>query len=223
MVKLWICFIALSIGINNAALACSCTEISVPNPAPTDFSYQAGIQFTKTPRYHKEFSAAISSARKFCTDYLEKHPNETNLAIVSDIDETLLDNREHFQNDPERDWELFDKWVGESKAPVLKQTYDFLTWARKKGFAIFLITGRPESDRKPTIINLIRDHVSFDGLYLREHHGGSPAEEYKTAVRKNIENMGFKIIVNIGDQYSDLAGGYSVDCEKLPNKMYFIK
>jgi predicted secreted acid phosphatase len=86
-----------------------------------------------------------------------------------------------------------------------------------------LITGRPESDRKPTILNLVRDQVSYDGLYLRDHHGGPPAEEYKTAVRQQIEKMGFKIVVNIGDQFSDLAGGYSLDCEKLPNKMYFIK
>lgn len=35
--------------------------------------------------------------------------------------------------------------------------------------------------------------------------------------------MGFKIVVNIGDQVSDLVGGYALDCEKLPNKMYFVK
>ncbi len=204
------------------AFACPCSDVTVPNPPPAT-SYEEGLKFSKTSQYKKQFASATSSAKKFCTDYIKEHPGETNLAIVSDIDETIVDNREQFRLHPERNWELFDQWVNESKAPVLKPTYEFLTWARKNGFAIFLITGRPESDRKPTIINLVKDNVSYDALYLRPHHGGPPAEEFKSAVRKDIETMGFKIIVNIGDQFSDLAGGYSLDCEKLPNKMYFIK
>jgi hypothetical protein len=35
--------------------------------------------------------------------------------------------------------------------------------------------------------------------------------------------MGFKIVVNIGDQDSDLAGGFALDGEKLPNKLYFVQ
>lgn len=204
------------------AIACPCSEVKVPNPPP-ETSYEAGLNFSKSSEYHKEFSGAVTSAKKFCIKYLNEHPGETNLAIVSDIDETILDNREHFRQHPVRSWDLFDKWLNESRAPVLKQTYEFLSWARGKGFAVFLITGRPESDRKPTIINLVRDNVSYDALYLRPHHPGPPAEEYKSGVRKEIEQMGFKIVVNIGDQFSDLAGGYALDCEKLPNKMYFIK
>jgi predicted secreted acid phosphatase len=208
--------------IGCAAFACPCSEITIPSPPP-ETSYDLGLNFTKTNKYKKEFASAINSAKKFCIEYKKEHPEETNLAIVSDIDETILDNREQFRLHPKRDWDLFDKWVNEAKAPVLKPTYQFLSWARKNGFAVFFITGRPESDRKPTIINLVRDNISYDALYLRPHHGGAPAEEYKTAVRQDIEKMGFKIVVNIGDQFSDLAGGSSLDCEKLPNKMYFIK
>jgi predicted secreted acid phosphatase len=216
---------ALSIALFSsftATFACSCADITVPTPAPAT-SYEEGLKFTSTSQYRKDFAKAVDSAKKFCIKYKKEHPGENNLAIISDIDETLLDNRPHFRLHPVRNWDVFDKWVQESKAPVLKPTYEFLTWARQQGFSIFLITGRPESDRKPTILNLVRDQVSYDGLYLRDHHGGPPAEEYKTAVRQQIEKMGFKIVVNIGDQFSDLAGGYSLDCEKLPNKMYFIK
>ncbi|MBS1955904.1 MAG: hypothetical protein JST89_17095 [Cyanobacteria bacterium SZAS-4] len=207
----------------SGAMACPCSEITVPEAPPTAEGYEEGLKFTETSQYKKQFAAAISSARKFLTDYKKQHPDDTNLAIVSDLDETLLDNRPQFRLHPIRSWDIFDKWIQESKAPVLKPTYDLLEWARTQGYAIFFITGRPEKDRKPTIINLVRDNVSYDALYLREKHGGPPAEEYKTAVRKKIEEMGFKIVLNIGDQYSDLAGGYSLDCEKLPNKMYFIK
>ncbi|HEY9679217.1 MAG TPA: HAD family acid phosphatase [Drouetiella sp.] len=206
----------------NSAFGCPCEGIKVPDPAP-ETSYELGLNFTKTAEYRKEFIAATSSAKKFCQQYKKEHPTETNLAIISDIDETILDNREHFRSHPEKNWELFDEWVKEAKAPVLKPTYEFLNWARKNGFVIFFITGRPEEDRKATIINLVRDGIDYDGLYLRPKHDGPPAEEFKTAVRQDIEKMGFKIVCSIGDQFSDLAGGSSLDCEKLPNKMYFIK
>ena len=34
--------------------------------------------------------------------------------------------------------------------------------------------------------------------------------------------MGFTILVNVGDQDSDLAGGHAVRPFKLPNPMYYI-
>ncbi|MBI2810493.1 MAG: hypothetical protein HYX67_06680 [Candidatus Melainabacteria bacterium] len=216
--------ITLGLALNGSiGFACPCSEITVPAAPPESAGYEEGLKFSNTSQYKREFLNAVHSAQTFCLKYKREHPDETNLAIVSDIDETVLDNRPHFRRHPVRDWDVFDKWLQESKAPILKPTYDFLKWGREQGFTIFLITGRPESDRKPTIINLVRDQISYDGLYLREHHGGPPAEMYKTAVREQIEKMGFKIIANIGDQFSDLAGGYSLDCEKLPNKMYFIK
>jgi hypothetical protein len=35
----------------------------------------------------------------------------------------------------------------------------------------------------------------------------SSSQEFKTARRKEIEDAGLIIIVNVGDQYSDLRGG----------------
>lgn len=219
-------FVSISLAVvltSSAAHACPCSDIKVPDAPTESSSYETGLNFSRTSEYKREFMNAVHSAKAFCLKYKKDHPGETNMAIVSDIDETVFDNRPHFRLHPVRNWDVFDEWLQESKAPVLQPTYDFLKWARQQGFAIFFITGRPESDRKPTIINLVRNQISYDGLYLRDHHGGPPAEEYKTAVRQQIEKMGFKIVVNIGDQFSDLAGGSSLDCEKLPNKMYFIK
>ncbi len=104
----------------------------------------------------------------------------------------------------------------------MKQTAELLDWARKKGFAIFFVTGRPESLRAATIRNLVRNGIAYDGLYLRADKDNRSAIDVKTEIRRKIELMGFKVVVNIGDQVSDLVGGYAVDCEKLPNKIYFV-
>lgn len=180
---------------------------------------EQGLTFTHTAAYRTEFANAINNARRAVLE----HINDPRPAIVADIDETILDNREEFATHPEFKWAEFEKWIQQANAPALKPTADFLAWARKQGFAVFLITGRPEHDRAATIQNLVRRGVAYDGLFMRP--GDEPkglAEDIKTAFRKQIEDMGFRVVVNIGDQNSDLYGGYSVDCEKLPNKMYYI-
>jgi hypothetical protein len=45
---------------------------------------------------------------------------------------------------------------------------------------------------------------------------------YKTATRAHIESMGFQIVANFGDQFSDLNGGFADRTFKLPNPNYFL-
>lgn len=178
----------------------------------------AGIKFSRTAQYKADFRTAIDGARKAATKFL----GQKNVAIVADIDETLLDNREFFAAHPEFKWSEFNAWIEEARAPALKPTAEFLAWARKNGFAVFLITGRMEKMRRGTIKNLIHANISYDGLFMRANGDKRPAQEIKTPFREAIEKMGFKVVVNIGDQWSDLVGGYAEDCEKLPNRMYFV-
>ncbi|MBY0359070.1 MAG: HAD family acid phosphatase [Candidatus Obscuribacterales bacterium] len=198
--------------------ACPCNDITIPKDGAKETNTAKGLAYSRTSAYKKEFDKAIKDARSTC----QKHLGERKVAIVSDLDETLLDNRRFFEKHPEFHWKDFDVWVNDAKAPSLKKTADLLAWARKKGFAIFFITGRMELLRSGTIANLVNNGIAYDGLYMRTDGDKSPAEKVKAAYRKKIEDLGFKIIVNIGDQYSDLAGGFSEDCEKLPNKIYFI-
>ena len=47
--------------------------------------------------------------------------------------------------------------------------------------------------------------------------------QYKSGTRAHIENdLGYEIIANFGDQYSDLDGGYADRTYKLPNPTYFV-
>lgn len=202
---------------SQSALSMPYPDLKIPAGTPKD-DPQAGLAFMKTQQYKDEFDKAIKDAKAIC----EKHVNEPLVCIVSDIDETLLDNSGFFREHEKFDWSEFTTFMHEAKAPTLKKTADLLSWARKNGFAIFLVTGRQEKDRSGTIQNLVRQQVAYDGLYMRPNGDKSPASEMKTKIRKSIQDMGFHIVVNIGDQYSDLAGGLAEDVEKLPNKMYFV-
>jgi predicted secreted acid phosphatase len=45
---------------------------------------------------------------------------------------------------------------------------------------------------------------------------------YKSATRQHIESLGYDIVANFGDQFSDLQGGFADNTFKLPNPNYFL-
>lgn len=198
--------------------ACPCGQVVVPAADP-GYNNIDGIAYSQTIEYRREFEDAIVAARRVC----ESHMGIANRAVVSDLDETLFDNREFDAANPKFDQNKWVEWVREERAPVLKDTAAFLTWARTNGYAIFLVTTRGEHLRRNTINNLIKQGISYDGLFMRPPGNRETHQTLKTAFRKHIQEMGFTIVVNVGDQFSDLAGGYALDCEKVPNRMYFKK
>ncbi len=209
-------FVSLLVVLGGSVQACPCNTVTVPESDP-QYNNTDGLQFSRTRQYRQEFESAISAARLYC----EKHKNVSHRAIVSDIDETLFDNREFDSASPQFDRSKWMRWVAEERAPVHKLTANFLSWARSQGFAVFLVTTRGEDTRINTIYNLVRDSVAYDGLFMRPAGNKQTHQALKTAFRKQIQEEGFTIVVNLGDQFSDLAGGYADDCEKLPNRMYF--
>ncbi len=208
----------LSVSLNpswSSALACPCAEFKSPQRT---VDVRKGLVYMSTAGYRQEAGSALSSARRAC----ERHLGEAHVAVVSDIDETLLDNSQVARQSPDDFWKGFRAYEATASAPLLKGTAAFLSWARKHGFAVFLVTGRNESERLATIENLLRDGVAYDGLFMRAVGDKRSAAVYKPAVREEIEKMGFKIVVNIGDQPTDLLGGHAEDCELLPNLMYSV-
>ena len=227
----WAGFLALLLFNATVVHACPCAEYdrvaakaeSKSETKAEILTSEKGLSYSRSNQYRKEFAKAIREARAFCSNYLKEHPDKKRLAIVSDIDETLLDNRGYFDKNEKFNWPAFLAFVHEADAPAFSQTEKFLHWARKKGFAIFLLTGRPEKVRGSTIKNLLNNQLAYDGLYLRPDGNHEPAAKFKTRIRTQIEDLGFTIVVNIGDQISDLAGGHALDCQKLPNRLYFVK
>lgn len=149
--------------------------------------------------------------------------------VVFDIDETLLSNFpyyevRHYGNAPFNSSE-WNQWVLEEKGlpfESIKKVYNGLL---EKKWKIALITGRDESQRNATTNNLQKAGFSnWTELYLRsEGELKLPAAQYKSGRRGQLENKGFRIWGNIGDQWSDLEG-YSVGNRtfKLPNPFYNV-
>jgi phosphoglycolate phosphatase-like HAD superfamily hydrolase len=144
-------------------------------------------------------------------------------AIVLDIDETSLSNysaivADGFTFGPKSQAEATDE-IG----VAIKQTLQIFNDARARGIAVFFITGRPEAQRQVTIENLEREgYHDWAGLTLKPAGSTLTTVAYKSGARAAIEQQGYRIVANVGDQYSDLAGGHADRAFKLPNPFYFL-
>ena len=161
-------------------------------------------------------------------------------AIVFDADDTTLwtydmeDGLMHFNFDPA----LQATWVFQKLFPATPGMVDFVDAVEAKGYAIFGITGRRFAQEQATVENLQeKGYTQFnaDNFYTKWDGADTnkPAYvtcvaacttvEYKANTRKHIEqDLGYDIVLNVGDQWSDLQGGYADRALKLPNPTYYL-
>lgn len=146
-------------------------------------------------------------------------------AMVLDVDDTSLSNFSVLKgNDFGRTTTILLGGIADANAPPIEGTLDLYRHAKAQGVAVFFITGRNETLRADTERNLLRaGYVEWDGLILR-----SPTDmdvsviPFKSGARQRLVEQGWRILINIGDQESDLTGGYAERVYKLPNPMYFL-
>ena len=149
------------------------------------------------------------------------------LAMVLDVDETSLSNwgvekKDDFGYIP-ADW---NAGVAARDGTVIAGTLRVWAEAEKDHVAVFFITGRPESQRADTEANLkAAGYSAWDGVALRatDHDKSETTTAYKSEQRAKIVAMGYRIVLNIGDQLSDLKGAPMAEHSvKLPNPFYYI-
>lgn len=182
--------------------------------------------------YTDDIALVIADARA----YVERRADQVKMpAVVLDIDETSLSNWENIR---ENNFGFikggpctqeptmacgFDEWIHMALAPAIEPTRTFFNAMRARNISIFFITGRRNSQRDATLINL--DHAGFEGwtkLVTRPNADGGSIVPFKSGERAKIAAAGYAIIATIGDQQSDIDGGFAECGFKLPNPFYFI-
>jgi predicted secreted acid phosphatase len=187
---------------------------------------RAIINYYDSGEYEKDVNLVVQDAEQ----YLQKRIQENNsvaepqkLAIVFDIDDTSLSN---FLGNKKRDFsglpELIEESYHEANAPAIKPVLHLYNEAIKNGVTVFFISFRPDDVRSYTITNLQKSgFYGWSELYLPNNEEIKlPAQTYKTAVREMLTKNGYDIILNLGDQDSDLNGGYAEHVDKIPNPLY---
>jgi len=225
-------------------LALSTASASYLTPSTNlDVLKQQIVKYHKSGAYIHDISRVANRAeaylsRRIQENKLLKHPKK--LAMVLDIDETSLSN----YNDLKHlgfggTAQMQNAAEGHADDSVIQPTLALYRYARAHGVTVFFITGRAEQYRQSSIKNLLNagynsaknstqacenTQVSRECvLYLRNKKFlNTSAIPYKTTMRRKIEKAGYDIVINVGDQYSDLAGGYSERTYKYPDYLYYI-
>lgn len=200
-----------------------CSSFGEPKPNLTHTKWRM-VAWHDSGAYLRDFAAASQRANKILDRQLRKLP--PNAAIVFDIDETLLSNWQFLrENDFGITMAAFTPWAQASRDTTLEPMARVFAKARAYRIPIFLITGRPESLRDATIRNLNdAGYWGWTALYLRpstDHN--TSVVPFKSGIRKSLVEQGYAILLNVGDQHSDLEGGYARRKVKLPNPFYFLQ
>jgi predicted secreted acid phosphatase len=224
---------------------------SIPNIDSVKSTIRTYYGATSAGIANKESSPYITEMKAMEANILAQMPDAPadDLAVVFDADDTTLwtydmeDGAMKFNFDPA----LQNTWVQDKKFPATPGMVDFVKAVEDKGYHVYGITGRTNDQEAATLANLSEQgYTAFnaDNFYTKwtAQPGGTalpqpayvdcaadsdPAKcstvEYKAATRKHIEDAdGVKIVLNIGDQFSDLQGGYSLRNVKLPNPTYYL-
>lgn len=185
--------------------------------------------------YERDFAKALAEARV----YVETRFGAVSKpAIILDIDETSLSNWPAIAADDfgiiwDGKCDNLPKgpcggiaWLLLAKAPVLAPTLELFKAATSKGIAVFFITNRNgDPDMRTATEKNLRD-VGYDGwtelIMKPDGSHTASAADYKAPERAKIAARGFTIIANVGDQESDLDGGYAERTFRVPNPFYYV-
>jgi predicted secreted acid phosphatase len=201
--------------------------VAVPALAATD---PTGKSAAEIQSYYGSgaWKKAVSKQAKKAKAYLAKRTHGRHKArkpaLVLDIDETSLDNYPCLNANGGIPYDALAnvKCVTAYKAPAVKPVLSLFKRAKALGVKVFFVTARPEAIRGGTLQNLRA--AGYTGKYELVLQPSDYTQDskvpYKSGARKRIQKRGFHVLANMGDQRSDLKGGYSERTYKLPNPIY---
>lgn len=199
-------------------------------PAPATEPYNLYVLKQEIKAYIDDgrYEAGLAAVAKEAKQWVEQRTAREGekLAVVFDLDETLLSNLRHMRA---MDFgyvpQLWDDWVAEAEAAAIAPVRTVYLAARARNVAVVYITGRKLSDQPGTENNLRAAGLGgYNRVFYKPNAYPDTTEHFKTSVRRKlVEEEGYTIIANIGDQSSDLSGGYAERTFKLPNPFYLTK
>jgi predicted secreted acid phosphatase len=215
------------------------TESDIPNLGlvKTQIKAYYGDTGSAEPSPTSDFAREVGKIERKTERKLPRLVDKADAApvIILDVDDTTLSTYNYeathdFGYDPvENAAYIHDHGMG----PVFGMP-DLANYASHVGADVYYLTGRPETQRADTTRDLLAagyPDVAPDHLYMRNRTAPPPylpceptctTTQYKSLTREHIESLGNDIVLNMGDQLSDLAGGFADYTAKVPNPMYYI-
>jgi predicted secreted acid phosphatase len=181
------------------------------------------IAYYQSGHYLRDVADVDAHLQSYVDARLKQGAKRT--AVVFDIDDTMLSSYAY-----ERAYnfaytaQTWSQWERADRFPPIEPTLQLARRLAREHVAVFYVTGRREPERAITQNELAAaGYPAPVALYLRPASDmATSVIPYKSRTRAAIEQEGYDILASVGDQWSDLRGGYADQLYKLPNPMYYL-
>ena len=188
-----------------------CAQSNQPQPAlsiANGGKVWASLYQQRAAEYKALCFQAYNMARWRLDEALKKRKGKKPLAVVTDIDETVLDNTPYDAaraiNNREFDLKAWKTWTAKGLADTVPGAPSFFKYAAAKGVTVFYITNRDEDEREGTTKNLKRYSLPFaDAEHIILRTGPSSKEDRRKAVLKD-----YSVVLICGDNLPDFDAAY---------------
>jgi acid phosphatase len=218
MLKLrhWLVWVVLAVTSGASAAA------PIREPANIDLLKAEIRAYVSSGQYQRDIAGVAAEADAWLVERVGKKVAGERLTVVFDLDETLLSNWPFIEEqDVGGSDGLWETWMAKGQAPAIEPVRSVYLTARKLGLDVVFLTGRREHLRSATEQNLRAIGCGdYAVLLMKPDKLKSTAAAYKTTERARLESQGRKIVANLGDQVSDLSGGFAEKTFKLPDPFY---
>ncbi len=145
---------------------------------------------------------------------LQAHkPGDRPLAIISDVDDTVLSSNSYWGYMINADKEFFDdaawdQWVADNGPVATPGAVDFLSYAQSKGVEIFYVTSRDQGEKtyEYALANLRKNNLPVaDEKHLTVYRDSSNKEPRQQEIAKDYD-----VVVMLGDNLNDFKRKYYV-------------
>ena len=178
------------------------TDKPTPSSIANNGKVWASIYQQRAAEYKALCYQAYNIAKLRLDIALKKHHSKP-YAVVTDIDETLLDNSPYDAqraiNNQEFDLKTWKEWTAKGICDTVPGAPSFFKYAASKGVAVFYVTNRDEDERPGTIKNLILYNLpDANDAHLLLRQKSSSKESRRTDVLKTHQ-----IVLLCGDNLPD--------------------
>ncbi|MBL0181310.1 MAG: 5'-nucleotidase, lipoprotein e(P4) family [Chitinophagaceae bacterium] len=175
----------------------------VTDHKPAQYNLSGILWQEQSGEYKALCYQAFNLARLRLEEILRTNKDSMPLAVITDVDETVLDNSPGAAKDilngrtyGDSTWRL---WVDYAKASATPGAVEFFNYAAQHGVQCFYITNRKEDQKAATMQNLqLRGFPQVDSMHMMMKGPSSDKEPRRQEVAKK-----YNVVLLLGDNLND--------------------
>lgn len=175
----------------------------VTDHKPAQYNISGTLWQQQSGEYKALCYQAFNLARLRLQEILVTNKDSMPLAVITDVDETVLDNSPSAAHDILNGHTFADSswnpWVDLANAKAMPGAVEFFNYAAQHGVQVFYITNRREAQKAATMRNLqLQGFPQVDSMHMMMKGAVSDKEPRRLEVAKR-----YNVVLLLGDNLND--------------------